>query len=117
MDNDDDGRDDRQEEDGRVEQPPEDHAVAPVVEAAQPADPEVLDLGKLTFSECHHKWDRCNDFKFFSPKNLENTFDVFAQNSSRFFCKKIITLVYKKTPILFANNWQKSQKIVIIAST
>jgi hypothetical protein len=42
---------------------------------------------------------------------------VFAQTSASFWNKKLtITLVFEKTPF-FAENWQKTQKTVIITST
>jgi hypothetical protein len=43
---------------------------------------------------------------------------LFAQITASFFCKKlIITFVHEKNAIFFAENWQKSQEIVIITST
>jgi hypothetical protein len=41
----------------------------------------------------------------------------FAQTTARFCKNMIITLVFEKNAKSFAENWQKSQKIVIIAST
>jgi hypothetical protein len=56
--------------------------------------------------------------KIFSPKNLAKILAFFAQTTAS-FCKKIgiITLVFEKNANFFAENWQKSQKIVIITST
>jgi hypothetical protein len=56
-------------------------------------------------------------FKIFSPKNLAKILAFFAQTSVVFAKIVIITLVLRKTPNFFAENWQKSQKIVIITST
>jgi hypothetical protein len=41
----------------------------------------------------------------------------FDQNKARLCKNLIITLVFEKNANLFAKNWQKSQKIVIITST
>jgi hypothetical protein len=41
----------------------------------------------------------------------------FAQATAIFGKNLIITLVFEKNAIFFAENWQKSQKIVIITST
>jgi hypothetical protein len=52
-------------------------------------------------------------FKIFSAKNLAKMLALFAS-----FCKDlIITLVFVKNANIFAENWQKSQKLVIITST
>jgi hypothetical protein len=40
-----------------------------------------------------------------------------TQNKAKFWKKFIITLVFKKNANFFAENWEKSQKIVIITST
>jgi hypothetical protein len=61
--------------------------------------------------------DRCYDLKIFSPKNLTKIL-AFLLKLLLVFCKKvIITLVFEKNANFFAENWQKSQKIVIITST
>jgi hypothetical protein len=52
-------------------------------------------------------------FKIFSPKNLAKIL-AFLQVFAKIV---IITLVFKKNAIFFAEDWQKSQKIVIITST
>jgi hypothetical protein len=55
--------------------------------------------------------------KIFSPKNLAKILAFFAQTTA-IFCKNlIITLVFEKNAIFFAENWQKMQKIVIITPT
>jgi hypothetical protein len=41
---------------------------------------------------------------------------ILTQTKGNFAEKVIITLVFKKNAIFFAENWQKSQKIVIITS-
>jgi hypothetical protein len=53
----------------------------------------------------------------FSPKNLAKKLPFLTQNKAKFWKKLIITLVFKKNAIFFAENWGKSQKIVIITST
>jgi hypothetical protein len=54
----------------------------------------------------------------FSPKNFCPKIGVFcAQNKDKLYKKWIITLVFGKNANVFAENWQKSQKIVIITST
>jgi hypothetical protein len=40
-----------------------------------------------------------------------------TQNKAKFLKKLIITLVFKENANFFAENWKKSQKIVIITST
>jgi hypothetical protein len=56
-------------------------------------------------------------FNIFSPKNLANKLAFFAQTTASFCKKVIIKLVFEKNANFFAENWQKSQKIVIITST
>jgi hypothetical protein len=55
--------------------------------------------------------------KIFSPKNLAKILAFFAQTNASFCKNLIITLVFKKNANIFAENWQKSQKIVIVTST
>jgi hypothetical protein len=51
--------------------------------------------------------------KIFSPKKL-----AFCAQSNASFCKNfIITLIFKKNANIFAKNWRKPPKIVIITST
>jgi hypothetical protein len=61
-------------------------------------------------------WDRCYDFlnifaEKFSEKNC-----VLTQNKAKLCKILIITLVFEKNANFFAENSQKSQKIVIITS-
>jgi hypothetical protein len=42
---------------------------------------------------------------------------VFAQTTATFCKNLIITLVFEKNANCFAENWQKSPKIVILTST
>jgi hypothetical protein len=56
-------------------------------------------------------------FKIFSPKNLAKILAFFSQTTATFCRNLIITLVFEKNAKFFAENWQKSQKIVIITST
>jgi hypothetical protein len=55
-------------------------------------------------------------FKYFRRKILRKM-AFFAQNKAKLCKNLIITLVYEKNAIFFAEKWQKSQKIVIITST
>jgi hypothetical protein len=55
--------------------------------------------------------------KIFSPKNFAKISALFAQTTASFYKNLIITFVFEKNAIFFADNWQKSQKIVIITST
>jgi hypothetical protein len=62
--------------------------------------------------------DRCYDFKNIFAEKLSHKMAVLTQNKAKFRKKKlIITLVLEKTANFFAENWEKSQKIVIITST
>jgi hypothetical protein len=56
-------------------------------------------------------------FKIFSPKKNAKKLAFFTQNKAKLCKILIITLVFEKNANCFAENWQKSQKIVIIAST
>jgi hypothetical protein len=55
--------------------------------------------------------------KIFSPKHLAKKLAFFAQTTASFCKHLIVTLVFEKNANFFAENWQKSQKIVIITST
>jgi hypothetical protein len=56
--------------------------------------------------------------KIFSPKNLAKKLAFFAQNKAEICKNWIITLCFfLEKRYFFAENWQKSQKIVIITST
>jgi hypothetical protein len=61
--------------------------------------------------------DRCYDFLNIFAENLAKNLALFAQNKAKLCKNWIITLVFEKNANLFAENWQKSQKIVIITST
>jgi hypothetical protein len=53
----------------------------------------------------------------FSPKNFAKMLAFFAQTADSFLQKNDQNIVFlRKTPF-FAENWQKSQKILIIKST
>jgi hypothetical protein len=55
--------------------------------------------------------------KLFSPKNVAKILAFFAQTTVT-FCKKIDhNIGFLEKRHFFAENWQKSQKIVIIPST
>jgi hypothetical protein len=56
-------------------------------------------------------------FKIFSPKNLAKILAFYAQTTASFCKNLIITLVFEKNANFFAENCQKSQRIVIITST
>jgi hypothetical protein len=55
-------------------------------------------------------------FQIFSPKILAKILAFFAQTAATFCKNLIITLVFEKNANFFAENWQKSQKIMIITS-
>jgi hypothetical protein len=56
-------------------------------------------------------------FKIFSPKNFAKKLAFFAQTTAS-FCKNCDhNIVFWEKRQFFAENWQKSQKIVIITST
>jgi hypothetical protein len=55
--------------------------------------------------------------KIFSPKKIAKKWAFLTQNKAKLCKFLIITLVFEKNAIFFAENWQKSQKIVIITST
>jgi hypothetical protein len=62
-------------------------------------------------------WDRCHDFlNIFADKFCEKM-AFFAQNKAKLCKNWFITLGFEKNANFFAENWQKSQKIVIITST
>jgi hypothetical protein len=75
----------------------------------------------LHFGQFFHKlvWDRCYDFRYiyFCRKIWRKQWRLFAQTTASFCKKLIITLVFEKNANFFAENWQKSQKTVIITST
>jgi hypothetical protein len=56
-------------------------------------------------------------FKIVSPKNSAKILAFFAQTTASFRKKLIITLAFEKNANFFAENWQKSPKIMIITST
>jgi hypothetical protein len=56
-------------------------------------------------------------FKIFSPKNLAKKLAFFADTTASFCKNSIRTLDFEKKTPFFAENWQKSQKLVIITST
>jgi hypothetical protein len=53
----------------------------------------------------------------FSPKNFAKILAFFAPTTASFYKNLIITLVFDKNANFFAENCEKSQKIVIITST
>jgi hypothetical protein len=55
--------------------------------------------------------------KIFSPKNSAKKWAFLTQNKAKLCIILIITLFFEKNANFFAENWQKSQKIVIITST
>jgi hypothetical protein len=56
-------------------------------------------------------------FKIFSPKNFDKKLAFSTRNKAKLCKNLIITLVFEKNGNCFADNYQKSQKIVIITST
>jgi hypothetical protein len=56
-------------------------------------------------------------FEIFSPKKIAKKLASLTQNKAKLCKILIITLVFEKNANFFAENWQKSQKIVIITLT
>jgi hypothetical protein len=54
--------------------------------------------------------------KIFSLKNSGKKLAFWTQNKAKLCKNLIITLVFEKNANFFAENWRKSQKIVIITS-
>jgi hypothetical protein len=54
--------------------------------------------------------------KIFWPKNSAKKLVFLTRNKAKFCKILIVTLVFKKNANFFAENWRKSQKIVIITS-
>jgi hypothetical protein len=50
-------------------------------------------------------------------KNIGKKWAFLTQNKAKLFKNLIITLVFEKSAICFAENWQKLAKIVILTST
>jgi predicted dinucleotide-binding enzyme len=62
--------------------------------------------------------DRCFDFLNILSKKFSEKIGVFLTQNKAKICKiLIITLVFDKNANFFAENCQKSQKIVIVTST
>jgi hypothetical protein len=55
--------------------------------------------------------------KIFSPKKIAKKWRFLTQNKAKLCKILIITSVFEENASFFAENWQKSQKIVIITST
>jgi hypothetical protein len=56
-------------------------------------------------------------FKIFFATKIGEKMAFLTQNKAKLGKKLIITLVFEKNAIFFAENWRKSQKIVIVTST
>jgi hypothetical protein len=56
-------------------------------------------------------------FKIFLPKNSAKKVPFLTQNKGKLCKLLIITLVFEKNANVFAENWRKLAKIVIITST
>jgi hypothetical protein len=56
-------------------------------------------------------------FKNIFAEKFDENIGVFCSNYSCCCKKLIITLVFEKNAKFFAENWRKSQKVVIITST
>jgi hypothetical protein len=61
--------------------------------------------------------DRCYDFLNISAENFSENIVVFCLNYTKFLHKFDHNIVFFEKRQFFAENWQKSQKIVIITST
>jgi hypothetical protein len=56
--------------------------------------------------------------KIFSPKKIAKNWRFLTQTKAKLWKKNlIITMVFEENANFFAENWQKSPKIVIITST
>jgi hypothetical protein len=55
--------------------------------------------------------------KIFSLKKIAKKLPFLTQNKAKLFNILVITLVFEKDANFFAENWEKSRKIVIITST
>jgi hypothetical protein len=63
-------------------------------------------------------WDRCYDLKkIFSPKNVVKKWRFYSNYSYLVYCKIDYNIGFERNANCFAENWQKSQKIVIITWT
>jgi hypothetical protein len=60
--------------------------------------------------------DRCYDFLDIFAKKFSKKLAFFTRNKAKLCKNMIITLAFEKNANYFAENWQKSQKIVIITS-
>jgi hypothetical protein len=61
--------------------------------------------------------DRCYDFKNIFAEKFSEKSPFLTQNKAKLCKILIVTLVFEKNANFFAENCQKSQKIVIITST
>jgi hypothetical protein len=61
--------------------------------------------------------DRCYDFKNIIAEKFSEKLAFLFKNKGKLCKLLIISLVFEKNAIFFAENWRKSQKIVIITST
>jgi hypothetical protein len=62
--------------------------------------------------------NRCHDFKnIFFPKKIGEKWRFWLETKAKLWKKLIVTLAFEKNAKIFAENWRKSQKIVIITST
>jgi hypothetical protein len=75
------------------------------------------DKGKSPKSKENFCRDRCYDFLNIFAVIFCKKWAFLTQNKVKFFKKLIITLVFEKNANFCAENWEKSQKIVIITST
>jgi purine nucleoside permease len=62
-------------------------------------------------------WDRCFDFLNIFAENLAKILAFLTQIKAKLCKSLIILLVFEKNANFFAENRQKSQKVVIITST
>jgi hypothetical protein len=56
-------------------------------------------------------------FKNIFAKKIAKKFAFLTQSKAKLCKILIITMVFEKNAVFFAENWQKSQKIVIVTST
>jgi hypothetical protein len=80
--------------------------------------PERFFLRRISFAFCQITTrDRCYEFLNNFLEKISESMVVFDQTTASFCKNVIITLGFEKNANFLAENWQKSQKIVIITST
>jgi hypothetical protein len=68
----------------------------------------------FTAAFCRASLHRCTDFLNIFAEKFGEKIGVFLHKTKQNLKKLIITLVFEKNANFFAEDWQKTQKIVII---